>query len=105
LSSVWAPIIQAIIFERLSRSYPQICFPVCSSQIIHGVDRATSIGEQALKDIGAEMGQLILRIHEVSCDRDLWAHRFLAAKELQYSSALCAQALQLSQADFTIQAF
>jgi len=75
------------------------------SQIIHGVDRATSIGEQALKDIGAEMGQLILRIHEVSCDRDLWAHRFLAAKELQYSSALCAQALQLSQADFTIQAF
>jgi len=66
------------------------------SQILAGIDLATSSGERALKEVGASFRELLVQLHEVSQERELWMHRFLGARELQYSAALCARAAHLS---------
>jgi len=65
------------------------------SQILAGIDLATSSGERALKEVGASFRELLVQLHEVSQERELWMHRFLGARELQYSAALCARAAHL----------
>jgi len=65
------------------------------SQLIQGVDQAAVAGGQALEEAGAVFSELLLRLDEVSRDREIWAQRFLAARELQYSADLCDRALRL----------
>jgi hypothetical protein len=71
-------------------------------QIVLGVDQATSIGEQVLKDLSAELAALLLQLGDVARDRELWAHRFLASRELQQSAALCSQAATLDRLEFNV---
>eukprot|EP00927_Polykrikos_kofoidii_P070951 TRINITY_DN67309_c0_g1_i1.p1 TRINITY_DN67309_c0_g1~~TRINITY_DN67309_c0_g1_i1.p1 ORF type:complete len:650 (+),score=77.77 TRINITY_DN67309_c0_g1_i1:100-2049(+) len=68
---------------------------VVSQVIVQGIDEAAAIGERALKEASDELGCLLLRLNEVSHDRELWAHRFLAARELQCSGMLCERAIRL----------
>eukprot|EP00930_Biecheleria_cincta_P060408 TRINITY_DN46073_c0_g1_i1.p1 TRINITY_DN46073_c0_g1~~TRINITY_DN46073_c0_g1_i1.p1 ORF type:complete len:665 (+),score=95.79 TRINITY_DN46073_c0_g1_i1:38-2032(+) len=63
---------------------------VVVTQIVHGIDRACGLSQEAC-DV---LSTLLVRIHEISRDRELWIHRFLAGRELQYSSILCERALQ-----------
>lgn len=69
------------------------------TQILQGIDQATGIGEQVLKEVGEELSALALQFHDASRDRELWAHRFLAARELKYSAMLCEQARKIDQMD------
>merc|ERR1712157_607806 len=72
------------------------------SQIIQGIDQAAVIGEHALKEAGTAFGELLLQLHEVSRDRELWVHRFFAARELQYSGDLCERAAQMARAEIPV---
>jgi len=72
------------------------------SQIVQGVDQAVAVGGRALEQAGSAFGDLLMRLHEVSRDRELWVHRFLAVRELQYSSALCERATRLERGEFWV---
>eukprot|EP00929_Paragymnodinium_shiwhaense_P076995 TRINITY_DN39629_c0_g1_i1.p1 TRINITY_DN39629_c0_g1~~TRINITY_DN39629_c0_g1_i1.p1 ORF type:complete len:655 (-),score=102.79 TRINITY_DN39629_c0_g1_i1:141-2051(-) len=72
------------------------------SQIIMAVDQAASIGEAALQQACEELGCLLLRLNEVSQDRELWAQRFLANRELQRAGLLCDRVLQLAAGSKTL---
>lgn len=63
---------------------------VVVTQIVQDIDRACGLGQEAC-DV---FSTLLVRLHEISRDRELWIHRFLAGRELQYSSILCERALQ-----------
>jgi len=88
--------------SSITQQHASLPFRVVMSQIIHGVDEVASIGGQVLKDVGTEFGSLVMHLHELSRERDLWAHRFLACRELQYSGALCAQAMSIDQTNFAV---
>eukprot|EP00928_Gymnodinium_smaydae_P026483 TRINITY_DN20780_c0_g2_i2.p1 TRINITY_DN20780_c0_g2~~TRINITY_DN20780_c0_g2_i2.p1 ORF type:complete len:276 (-),score=54.58 TRINITY_DN20780_c0_g2_i2:123-950(-) len=68
------------------------------SQLIHGVDQASNLGERALRLASDELGCLMLQLSDVVQDREIWVQRFLAMRELQYSCRLCEQALRLDAA-------
>lgn len=61
------------------------------SQILLGIDRIVEMCEGVLKDVNSEFGAIMLQMHAVTHDREIWAHRLLAAKELQRSGALCSE--------------
>lgn len=82
----------------LADSFPPPSVAVLVSQIIRSVDQMHSLGEQAIKETSVELNNLLGQLQEVSRDREVWVHRFLAAREIQYASALCAQAARLDQA-------
>lgn len=67
-----------------------------ASQLVCGVDAAVSVGERALGQASAELGFLYAKLNDVSQDREVWAQRFYAMRELQASARLCEQALRLS---------
>ncbi|CAJ1390622.1 unnamed protein product [Effrenium voratum] len=63
-----------------------IATAVYVSQIVQGLDAAS---QQAC---GLVTG-LETKLHEISRDRELWVHRYLAIQELQYAEKLCKQAM------------
>ena len=62
-----------------------------------GSKKIAGIGELVLKEMSAMLSALLLQLADVERDRELWAHRFLASRELQQSAALCEQAAQIDQ--------
>lgn len=90
----------------LVQRQPSVPVNVMVSQIREGilwdVDQASGIGERVLEEISGELGELLLHLQEAARDRDLWAQRFLASRELQYSSALFEQAARIDHMDFAV---
>lgn len=54
-------------------------------QIVELLEMASSLGRQA----GSIISALWRKLQELARDRELWIHRCLAEKELQYASSLC----------------
>ena len=61
------------------------------SQMLAGIDWAARSGERALKGVGADFRDLFVQLHEVFHGRELWMHRFLGTRDLQYASELCGR--------------
>lgn len=62
---------------------------VVVQQIFTFLELAGGSGRQAGNTITALLGKL----QELARDRELWIHRCLAEKELQYASSLCKKGL------------
>jgi len=52
------------------------------AQILQGVAQAVLLSRQVMEEVSLHVHELVLRLHEVAQDRELWVHRLLAHQEL-----------------------